>query len=82
MTISGNWLDEMELEAIVSYPSADNLFRLDNFNNLDANFRTRLHDLVCNSRWTQNILFINKVHTLFQMGRKENKNQQWWSVVN
>ena len=49
----GNWLDEMELRAMATYPEDETLFRLNNFNNLDENFRTALRDIICNSRKLQ-----------------------------
>lgn len=46
-------MDEDELEAIVSYPSARNLFRLNSFESFDDSFRRTFRETVCNSRFSR-----------------------------
>ena len=75
----GNWLDEMELESIVSYPSSRNLFRLDNFDNLDRNFRTSFREIICNSTFGH---YLNLSHCHAPESLRPNGHKLWTQYGN
>ena len=45
----GNWLNELEIRSIASYPAENNVFQVRNFDSI-GNIRSTLKDAICNGR--------------------------------
>ena len=43
----GNWLNELEIRSIASYPAENNVFQVRNFDSI-GNIRSTLKDAICN----------------------------------